>query len=124
MKRTGQSTLEFAVIIAMVAGALLAMQYYMKRGVEGKLRESTDQMGEQYSAGGTLSTYITDAEKMETRETFGLPKDATSIGDHTTGSQGISYYKIVTAGTTKREATGGNAEKINTALSAEELIPQ
>lgn len=50
MKRRGQSTLEYAVIIAVVVAALLAMQIYMKRGVEGKLRDSTDQIGDQFDA--------------------------------------------------------------------------
>ncbi len=49
----GQSTLEYAVIIAVVVGALLAIQIYFKRGVQGKLRESTDQIGEQFDAANT-----------------------------------------------------------------------
>lgn len=56
---TGQSTLEYAVMIAVVVGALLAMRIYMKRGIEGKLRESTDQVGEQFSAGDTVVTSTT-----------------------------------------------------------------
>ncbi|MBI3319017.1 MAG: hypothetical protein HYZ89_00290 [Candidatus Omnitrophica bacterium] len=45
----GQATLEYAVVIAVAVAALLAMQIYMKRGVQGKLREATDQVGEQFS---------------------------------------------------------------------------
>jgi hypothetical protein len=48
--RCGQSTVEYAVLIAVVIGALVAMQIFMKRGTMGKLRESTDQIGEQFSA--------------------------------------------------------------------------
>lgn len=55
-----QSTLEYTVIIAVVVGALLAMQIYMKRGVQGKLRESTDDIGEQFAAGQTSVTSRTD----------------------------------------------------------------
>jgi len=48
-KRTrGQSTLEYAVIIAVVVGGLMAMQYYIKRGYAGRLRASSDEMGEQF----------------------------------------------------------------------------
>lgn len=46
----GQSTLEYAMVIAVVVGALLAIQIYMKRGLQGKLRESTDQIGQQFDA--------------------------------------------------------------------------
>jgi len=49
----GQSTLEYAVITAVVVGALLAIQIYMKRGMQGKLRDSTDQIGEQFDAENT-----------------------------------------------------------------------
>ena len=51
-----QSTLEYAIIIAAVVAALLAIQIYMKRGVQGKLRESTDEIGEQFEASKTAST--------------------------------------------------------------------
>jgi len=45
----GQSTVEYAIIIAVVISALLVMQFWMRRGVMGKLRESTDQIGEQFN---------------------------------------------------------------------------
>jgi hypothetical protein len=48
-----QSVLEYAVIISFVVTALLAMSIYMKRAAEGKLRESSDQLGEQFEAGET-----------------------------------------------------------------------
>jgi hypothetical protein len=40
--------LEYAVIISVVVAALLAMNIYMKRASEGKLRESSDRLGEQF----------------------------------------------------------------------------
>jgi len=52
-KRKGQSTLEYAVIIAVVVAALVGMQAYIKRGLQGKMKESTDQIGEQFSPGHT-----------------------------------------------------------------------
>ena len=47
--RSGQSVVEYAVMIAVVIAALLIIQIYMRRGVQGKLRESTDQVGEQFT---------------------------------------------------------------------------
>ncbi len=52
-KRKGQSTLETAVLIMIVIGALLSIQVYIKRGVQGRLRSAADDIGEQYSAGNT-----------------------------------------------------------------------
>lgn len=57
--RKGQSTLEYALIIAVVAGALIAMQVYIKRGVQGKLKATADEIGEQYSPGYTTSNTVT-----------------------------------------------------------------
>ena len=44
----GQVTLEFALVVAVVAAALLSMAIYLKRSVSGKLREGADSVGEQY----------------------------------------------------------------------------
>jgi len=52
----GQSTLEYAMIIAVVVGALLAINIYMKRGLQGRLRESADQIGDQFDANATTIT--------------------------------------------------------------------
>jgi len=70
-KRKGQSTLEYVILTGFVVAALIAMGTYMKRGVQGKLRESTNDIGEQYEAGKTTShykttTYINQTQGMET----------------------------------------------------------
>jgi len=49
-RNKAQSTLEYALVIAAVIGALLAINAYMKRGVQGRLKESTDQIGKQFDA--------------------------------------------------------------------------
>ena len=43
-----QSALEYVVVAAAVAAALLAMAVYMKRGFSGNLRASADSVSEQY----------------------------------------------------------------------------
>ena len=47
-KRKGQSTLEYALIIAVVVAGLLLMQHYVRRGFAGRLKTASDDMGEQY----------------------------------------------------------------------------
>ena len=49
--KRGQSTLEYGLIIAVVVAALLAINWYMQKGVQGKLKESTDQIGRQFEPG-------------------------------------------------------------------------
>ena len=51
----GQSTFEYAAVVAIVAAALIGMAIYIKRGVSGKLREGADSMGEQYHPTQTTS---------------------------------------------------------------------
>lgn len=48
LKKKGQGTLEYALIIAVVVAGLLAMQFYVKRGYMGKLKSAADDMGEAY----------------------------------------------------------------------------
>lgn len=67
VRARGQSTLEYVILIGFIVAALIAMGVYMKRGVQGRLRESTDQIGEQYSAGNVEAEYTTktDVEQVE-----------------------------------------------------------
>ena len=57
--KRGQSTLEYAVLIVVIIAALVAMQVYLKRGIQGRMRESSDQIGEQFSPGYTTSNRVT-----------------------------------------------------------------
>jgi len=50
-KRKAQSTLEYAVLIIIVIGALLSIQQYLKRGLQGRMRQAADDIGDQYSVG-------------------------------------------------------------------------
>ena len=46
LNRKGQNTAEYAILIAVVIGAIIAMQLYVKRGLQGKVRDVTDHVGE------------------------------------------------------------------------------
>ncbi|MBM3250503.1 MAG: class III signal peptide-containing protein [Candidatus Omnitrophica bacterium] len=60
-KKKGQTTLEYAILIGVVAAALIAMQVYLKRGYQGKLRASADDMGDQFSPELTTYTFTTNS---------------------------------------------------------------
>ena len=51
--KKGQSTLEYAVLIIIIIGALLSIQIYIKRGVQGRLKQASDDIGDQFSVGNT-----------------------------------------------------------------------
>ena len=40
--RKGQSTAEYAIVIGLVIAAAVAMQVYVKRGIQGKMKDATD----------------------------------------------------------------------------------
>ena len=78
--RKAQSTLEYALIISVVVGALLAMQVYVKRGVQGRLKSATDDIGDQYSPGYTESTVEVEIQSNSTETLSG---GVTSINSET-----------------------------------------
>lgn len=47
MKR-GQSIMETAVLLLVIVSALIVMQVYVKRGIQGRLRKNVEDIGDQY----------------------------------------------------------------------------
>lgn len=68
-KKKAQSTLEYAVLIIIVIGALLSIQTYIKRGIQGRLRQASDDIGDQYSA-GNMNMVRTTVFHSRTNETY------------------------------------------------------
>ena len=89
-KIKGQSTLEYAMIIAVVVGALLALQIYMKRGLQGRMREAADDIGKQFEAEQT--------KIVSTQKKTGKTIETTTKGKTTTAIPLISQEKITTEG--------------------------
>ena len=80
--KKAQSTLEYAILIAVVVGALIGMQTYVKRGLQGRLRTATDDLGSQFEPGTTdihslvvtapqTVTSVTDAGSVRTERLGG-----------------------------------------------------
>jgi Flp pilus assembly pilin Flp len=53
--RKAQSTIEYTVLITAIVAALVTMQIYVKRGLQGRMRQNADSIGEQYAPGNTTS---------------------------------------------------------------------
>ena len=75
-KKRGQSTLEYAVLITVIIAALIAIQTYIKRGVQGRLKSATDDIGDQYSPGNT-NVIMAERKFSNTVQTFGYKADGT-----------------------------------------------
>ncbi|MBI3601832.1 MAG: hypothetical protein HY209_02960 [Candidatus Omnitrophica bacterium] len=88
-RHRGQSTLEYAVLIIIIIAALLSIQIYIKRGVQGRLKSSADDIGDQFSPG---NTNVLKAEKTKTVESqqFGITgqgvQNSTLLNKETTNS--------------------------------------
>lgn len=57
--KQGQSTLEYALLIAAVVAGLVMMQIYLKRGIGGRLKTGADNIGEQFDPAVFGSNYDT-----------------------------------------------------------------
>ena len=68
-KKKGQSTLEYAILIIIIIGALLSIQVYIKRGVQGRLKQAADDIGDQFSPGNTNVIKIMGTSS-QTSDTF------------------------------------------------------
>ncbi|HLF18884.1 MAG TPA: hypothetical protein VI749_08345 [Candidatus Omnitrophota bacterium] len=84
-RKRGQSTLEYAVLIIIIIGALLSIQIYIKRGVQGRLKQATDDIGDQFSPGNT-NVVKTMTTRSETNESFsgGVTRSLLTAAETTT----------------------------------------
>lgn len=91
LRRRGQSTLEYAVLIVVIIAALIAMQVYLKRGIQGRMRESSDQIGEQFSPGFTTSNVTTNtyAQSQETSDAYSTTTQIMNQWQQRSGSESI-----------------------------------
>lgn len=64
-----QSISEYAVLLAVIAGALLGMQVYLKRGIQGRIRDLADQISSKhYESKDTESYYETEQKGTTVQE--------------------------------------------------------
>jgi len=57
MCKKAQSLTEYAILIGIVTAALIAMQIYIKRGIQGRIKDLADQLSERH-----YEPLTTDAE--------------------------------------------------------------
>jgi len=46
VKKNGQSIIEYAILITVISAAFIAMQTYMMRAVQGRLKQVEDEINE------------------------------------------------------------------------------
>jgi hypothetical protein len=89
--RKGQSTLEYALIIAVVVAGLLLMQHYVRRGYAGRLKSASDDLGEQYDPTAYTGTFAvsqssrvtTTVQDRVSNQYHAAPQTSTRTGSET-----------------------------------------
>jgi len=57
--------LEYGVFCGCVIAAIIAMQIYVKRGIEGRLKQSADEIGDQYAPLNTTTNITTTLDSTQ-----------------------------------------------------------
>lgn len=94
-KEKGQSVLEYAVIIGTIVLALMVMQGYFKRSLQGKFKTIADDLGQQYNPQNTTSSMNVTFESDTTTETF--------TRTNTDSETGEEYDEVITNTTINNE---------------------
>lgn len=67
MTERAQSTIEYFVLFILIVAGLVGMQVYVKRGMQGRLRGSLEQLTDEiaYSPGATNSSWVVTTNTQE-----------------------------------------------------------
>ena len=77
-RKKGHSTLEYVILIIIILGALLSIQFYIKRGIQGRLKSAADDIGDQFSPGNSNVIHIVNTHSV-TSDQFGISKQGVSV---------------------------------------------
>jgi len=110
-RKNGLSKVEYAALIVVVVAALVAMQVYLKRGYQGNLRKTTDDMGLQFSPEETTSNFTTESNAT-TQETTAKAGEKVVERQETTARVGKevtpSFAQETWGGQEQAAAAGGS----------------
>ena len=79
--KKAQSTAEYAIVIALVIGAAIAMQVYVRRGMSGSLKYVTDRLKKDGTGTGQYEPYYNQTATTTTRDSATIySSEQTSLG--------------------------------------------
>ena len=108
--RKAQSTLEYAILVVIVIAALLTLQTYIKRGIGGRLKQASDDIGDQFSTGEGTSWNKTVVSKSVTKDTFVNGLSTTTIEGVAGGTMSTNTTENMVLANSAVEYWGKNAE--------------
>ena len=98
--KRAQTTAEYAILIGLVVAALVAMQTYVKRGLQGRMKDATDQVGLQNPSLNTTPQYepyymqqnVTQSTSATDNENIALGGAVTRSSDSTSTRTGTQTF--------------------------------
>ncbi len=70
LNRRGQNTAEYAILIALVIAAAVAMQTYVKRSVQGGVKYTVDKLNSGATASGQYEPYYLESKNTVTEGAY------------------------------------------------------
>ena len=110
--KKAQNTAEYAILIALVVGGVVAMQTYAQRALQGRLRDANVTMRDKTNAlGSTLQyePYYTNSSMNTTRSSTKTTTQEGGDEDSTTnklGNEQTTYNKAAVYGNTTETSAG------------------
>jgi len=109
-RRTAQSTGEYAILIGLVIAAVVAMQVYVKRGLQGQLKDAMDTFS---TTANFTSSPTKQYEPYYLASNFEVTRDskvAETLGTDNVGKAGVYKRIIDNTGDTVSRGVGGYQE--------------
>ncbi|MDP3042656.1 MAG: hypothetical protein Q8N62_08070 [Candidatus Omnitrophota bacterium] len=115
LNRKGQNTAEYAILIALIIAAAVGMQTYVKRGLQGRVKEAVNHTGTAQDVGGVNLTFTGNQY-----EPYYAESD-TKVRSERTANEELGYRGAITRSDVKEETKvdAGGVETVLSTTSAE-----
>ncbi|MDP2941647.1 MAG: hypothetical protein Q8N85_05310 [Candidatus Omnitrophota bacterium] len=98
MKRRAQAALEYAVLLAVIVAGLIAMSFYIRRSLSGRLRDNAGQLSEGmfYSPGATTAHFAAATFVIEASDSRNIINTVTNETTSDTVNRSIVETAVLT----------------------------
>ncbi len=104
--KKSQFALEYALLIVVAVGSLLAMSLYVQRATQGHLKEQGESMGHEYIPEGLIFRWVETTSKLEIEETSGGGSESSSYSGTVSGGEDGGKILVSPGGSGERTEDG------------------
>jgi uncharacterized protein (UPF0333 family) len=106
LNKRAQTTAEYAILIALVVGAVVAMQVYVKRGLQGRIKDVVDHSGSGGQVGDKDFQYKTQQYEPYYQKSASDTTQKAAVTDKITKGGASAKESTTTTGATREQAAG------------------